>query len=88
MANLLCVQNATDRFSTMREFLSNTITTLRVVSKQVEMLQQEYTALERQQRTAAQCEVQTKQPVLTIVVEDVDSTRDAEENMPGCTFGK
>jgi hypothetical protein len=72
----------------MQELLHNTSITLGAVSKQLKMVQQEYTVLERQQSTAAQCEAQGKPPVLTIVVEDADSTGDAEENAPLCTFSK
>jgi hypothetical protein len=72
----------------MQELLHNTSITLGAVSKQLKMVQQEYTVLERQQSTAAQCEAQETQPVLTIVVEDADSTGDAEENAPLYTFSK
>jgi hypothetical protein len=72
----------------MQELLHNTSITLGAVSKQLKMVQEEYTVLERQQSTAAQCEAQEKQPVLTIVVEDADSTGDAGQNVPVCTSSK
>jgi hypothetical protein len=72
----------------MQELLHNTSITLGAVSKQLKMVQQEYTVLEKQQSTAAQCEAQEKQPVLTIVVEDADSTGDAGENVTVCTSSK
>jgi hypothetical protein len=72
----------------MQELLHNTSITLGAVSKQLKMVQEEYAVLERQQSTAAQCEAQEKQPVLTIVVEDADSTGDAGQNVPVCTSSK
>jgi hypothetical protein len=88
MTNLLGVQTTAEHFSTMQELLHNTTLTLGAVSKQLKMVQQEYTVLERQQSIAAQCKAQEKQPVPTIVVEDADGTSVAEENAPGCTFDK
>jgi hypothetical protein len=72
----------------MQQLLHNTTIMMGAVSKQLKMVQQEYAVLERQQSTAAQCEAQEKQPDLTIVVEDAESTGDAGEDVPVFTLSK